>query len=194
MISHPSGENDMEFKEQKRQDFFSSQNIGKILLFTILVFFSGVLQSSLFPALTMLPASPDLVLLSVIGLAVYDGERSGAIAGIGGGILVEALGGGAHILLFPLFYMLCGYIFGIVSRIFLNRNFVSWLLYILIGISLRAALALVHLIFTEVDMTVYAVLTEVIIPEYFVTLICAVPIYFLVRATCRPFHKKIEME
>ena len=184
----------MEFKEQKRQDFFSSQNIGKILLFTILVFFSGVLQSSLFPALTMLPASPDLVLLSVIGLAVYDGERSGAIAGIGGGILVEALGGGAHILLFPLFYMLCGYILGIVSRIFLNRNFVSWLLYILIGISLRAALALVHLIFTEVDMTVYAVLTEVIIPEYFVTLICAVPMYFLVRATCRPFHKKIEME
>ena len=87
-----------------------------------------------------------------------------------------------------------GYIFGIVSRIFLNRNFVSWLLYILIGISLRAALALVHLIFTEVDMTVYAVLTEVIIPEYFVTLICAVPMYFLVRATCRPFHKKIEME
>ena len=184
----------MEFKEQKRQDFFSSQNIGKILLFTILIFFSGILQSSLFPALAMLPASPDLVLIAVIGLAVYDGERSGAVAGIGGGVLLEALGGGAHILLMPLFYMLCGYIFGIVSRVFLNRNFISWLLYILIGISLRAALGLVHSIFTELDVTVYLILTEVTIPEYFITLVCAVPMYFIVRAVSRPFHKKIEME
>ena len=184
----------MEFKEQKRHDLFSSYNIGRILLFSLLVFLAGVMQSSLFPALTMLPASPDLVLLSVIGLGVYDGERSGAIAGIGGGVLVEALGGGAHILLFPLFYMLCGYIFGIVSRIFLNRNFISWLLYILIGISLRAALGLVHSIFTELDVTVYLILTEVIIPEYFITLVCAVPMYFIVRAVSRPFHKKIEME
>ena len=194
MRSRPSGENDMEFKEQKRQEFFSSQNIGKILLFTILVFFSGVLQSSLFPALSMLPASPDLVLIAVIGLAVYDGERSGAVTGIGGGVLLEALGGGANILLMPLFYMLCGYIFGIVSRVFLNRNFISWLLYILIGISLRGALSLVHSIFTEIDVTVYLILTEVIIPEYFITLICSIPMYFVVRAASRPFHKKIEME
>ena len=194
MRSHPDGENDMEFKEQKRHDLFSSYNIGRILLFSLLVFLSGVIQSSFFPALTMLPASPDLVLLAVIGLAVYDGERSGAVAGIGGGILVEALGGGAHILLFPLFYMLCGYIFGIVSRIFLNRNFISWLLYILIGIFLRSALGLVHSIFTEIDVTVYLILTKVTIPEYFVTLIAAVPMYFIVRAACRPFHKKIEME
>jgi hypothetical protein len=90
--------------------------------------------------------------------------------------------------------MLCGYIFGIVSRIFLNRNFISWLLYILIGISLRAALSLVHSIFTEIDVTVYLILTEVIIPEYFITLICSIPMYFVVRAASRPFHKKIEME
>lgn len=194
MRSRPSGENDMEFKEQKRQEFFSSHNIGKILLFTILVFFSGVLQSSLFPALSMLPASPDLVLIAVIGLAVYDGERSGAVAGIGGGVLLEALGGGANILLMPLFYMLCGYIFGIVSRVFLNRNFISWLLYILIGTALRGTLSLLHLMLTEVDINIYLIFTEVIIPEYFVTLVCAVPMYFLVRATSRPFHKKIEME
>ena len=194
MRSRPHGENDMEFKEQKRHDLFSSYNIGKILLFSLLIFLSGVLQSSFFPALSMIPASPDLVLISVIGLAVYDGERSGAVAGIGGGILVEALGGGAHILFLPLFYMLCGYIFGIVSRVFLNRNFISWLLYILIGTALRGALSLFHLMLTEVDVNIYLMFTEVIIPEYFITLICAVPMYFPVRAASRPFHKKIEME
>jgi len=121
-------------------------------------------------------------------------ERSGAVAGIGGGVLLEALGGGAHILLMPLFYMLCGYIFGIVSRVFLNRNFISWLLYILIGTAMRGALSLFHLMLTEVDVNIYLMFTEVIIPEYFITLICAVPMYFPVRAASRPFHKKIEME
>lgn len=184
----------MEFKEQKRHDLFSSYNIGKILLFSLLIFLSGVLQSSFFPALSMIPASPDLVLISVIGLAVYDGERSGAIAGIGGGILVEALGGGAHILFLPLFYMLCGYIFGIVSRVFLNRNFISWLLYILIGTALRSALSLLHLMITEVDINLYLIFTEIIIPEYFITLVCSVLMFLPVRAASRPFHKKIEME
>ena len=184
----------MEFKEQKRHDFFSSYNIGKILLFSLLVFLAGVLQSSLFPALRMLSGTPDLVLIAVLGLAVYDGERSGAAAGIGGGILVEALGGGAYILFMPLFYMLCGYIFGIVSRVFLNRNFVSWLLYILIGTFIRASLSLIHSMFIEIDVNLYLIFVEVMIPEYFITLVCAVPMYFGVRAVCRPFHKKIEME
>ena len=184
----------MEFKEQKRQEFFSSQNIGKILLFTILVFFSGVLQSSLFPALSMLPASPDLVLIAVIGLAVYDGERSGAVAGICGGVVAEAFGGGVHILFLPLFYMLCGYFIGLACRVFLNRNFISWMLYMLIGATLRGALSFIHAIFAESDINIYLIFTEVIITEYFVTLICAVPMYFAVRAVVRPFHKKIEMD
>lgn len=184
----------MEFKEQKRHDFFSSYNIGKILLFSLLVFLSGILQSSFFPALSMIKASPDLVLIAVIGLSVYDGERSGAVAGIGGGLLVEALGGGAPILFLPLFYMICGYAFGIVSRVFLNRNFISWLLYMFIGITLRCSLSLVHSMFTEIDINIYLIFTEILIPEYFITLICSLPMYFIVRAVSRPFHKKIEME
>lgn len=184
----------MEFKEQKHHSLFSSHTIGRILLFSLLIFLSGSLQSSLFAALSFVPATPDLVLIAVIGLAVYDGERSGAIAGICAGAFVEALGGGAHILFMPLFYMLCGYFFGVVSRVFLNRNFISWLLYILIAASLRGALSLIHGIFTETDINIYLIFTEIIIPEYFLTIICSVPMYFLVRVTVRPFHKKMEME
>ena len=184
----------MEFKEQKHHSLFSSHTIGRILLFSLFIFLSGSLQSSLFAALSFFLATPDLVLIAVIGLAVYDGERSGAIAGICAGAFVEALGGGAHILFMPLFYMLCGYFFGVVSRVFLNRNFISWLLYIIIAASLRGALSLIHGVFTETDINIYLIFTEIIIPEYFLTLICSVPMYFLVRATVRPFHKKMEME
>ncbi len=182
----------MDFKEQKHHAFFSSHNMGRLLLFSILVFLSGVLQSSLFAA-SFMPATPDLLLISVIGLAVYDGERSGAVSGICAGVLAEAFGG-AHMLFFPLFYMLCGYIFGIVSRIFLNRNFVSWLLYVLIAAALRSGLSLIHAIFTETDINLYLICTEIVVPEYLMTLVSSVPMYFIVRMTVRPFHKKMEME
>lgn len=184
----------MEFKERTHHPLFSSHTIGKILLFSLLVFLSGVLQSSFFSAIAFLPAAPDLVLIAVIGLAVYDGERTGAVAGICGGVLVEAFGGGAHMLFMPLFYMLCGYFFGAVSRVFLNRNFVSWILYSLIGASLRASLSLLHAMLFETDINVYLIFTEIVVPEYFATLICALPMYFLIRAAVRPFHKKLEME
>ena len=184
----------MEFKEQKHHGLFSSQTIGRILLFSALIFLSGSLQSSFFTASGLVPASPDLLLIAVIGLAVYDGERSGAVSGICAGVLAEAFGGGAHILFFPLFYMLCGYFFGVVSRVFLNRNFISWMLYILIGTALRSALSVVHSMLTETDVNLYLIFKDIVIPEYFITLICSIPMYFLVRATVRPFHKKIEME
>ncbi len=183
----------MDFKEQKHHALFSSHNVGRVLLFSLLVSFSGILQSTVF-TVSVMPAAPDLILIAVIGLAVYDGERSGAIAGICGGVLAEAFGAGANILFFPLFYMLCGYFFGVVSRIFLNRNFISWMLYILIGAVLRACLSFIHIMMFETDINLYLIASEVVIPEYFMTLVCSVPMYFIVRMTVRPFHKKIEME
>lgn len=184
----------MEFKEQKRHGLFSSQTMGRIWLFSLLVFIAGALQSSFFASVSFIPATPDLLLICVIGLAVYDGERSGAVSGIAAGVLAEAFGGGAHMLFFPLFYMLCGYFFGVVSRIFLNRNFISWMLYILIGTALRAGLSVIHAMLSETDINLYLIFTEIVIPEYFLTLLCSIPMYFLVRVTVRPFHKKIEME
>ncbi len=183
----------MDIKEQKGGGFFTPAMLGRILLFSILVFFSGVLQSSLFATLP-LPATPDLILLAVLGLAVYDGEKSGAIAGVCGGVFAEALGAGASILFLPLFYMICGYFFGIVSRLLLNRNFISWLLYIIVGAALRSGLSLIHAMLFETDVNLYLIFTNVVIPEYFITLICSVPMYFAVRMTVRPFHKMIEME
>jgi rod shape-determining protein MreD len=184
----------MEFKEQKRYSFFSSQVIGRILLFAIPVFLSGVMQSSFFAASGFFKATPDLLLISVIGIAIFDGERSGAIAGIGAGVLAEAFVSGAYMMFFPLFYMLCGYFFGVVSRVFLNRNFVSWLLYMFIGAGLRGLLSVIHSMFLETDINLFLIFTEIVIPEYFLTLICSVPMYFLLRMTVRPFRKKIEME
>lgn len=183
----------MEFKEQKRQ-FFSSQTIGKILIFSLFVFICATLQSSFFDATGLFPASPDLILAAVIGLGVYDGERSGAIAGVCAGVLAEAFGAGGFIMLLPVFYMLVGFGFGVVSRIFLNKNFLSWTVYMLIAATLRGMLSLVHTVLSESDINLFLIFRDIIIPEFVMTVIFSLPIFFIARLCARPFHKKIEMD
>lgn len=183
----------MEFKEQPREPFFSPQNFGKILLFSALVFGCAVIQSSLFPALTLLPATPDLLLAAVMGLAVYDGERSGAVAGIGAGVLTEALSP-SGIMLLPVVYMLIGYVFGIVTRIFLNKNFLSWVVYMVIACGIRSMITLTHLVINEAGLNVLTAADRILIPEYLMTLIFSVPVWLLARACARPFHKQMDMD
>lgn len=184
----------MELNERQHRPLFSSYTAGKVLLFSLLVFLSACLQSSLFPALVFVPAVPDLVLIAVIGIAVYDGERSGAVAGVFGGVVLEAFGAGGDIMMLPLFYMLCGFFFGIAAHLLFNKNFISWLLYCLIGTALRAVLSLVHAILVENDVNILLIFTEIVIPEYFITVLLSPLMYLPVRAAVRPFHKKIEME
>ena len=100
----------MEFKKQTGH-FFSSVTLLKILIFSALIFVMATLQSSFFSATGFFPATPDLLLATVIGLGVYDGEKSGAVAGVGAGVLAEAFGAGGDIMLLPVFYMLVGFSF-----------------------------------------------------------------------------------
>lgn len=184
----------MEFNERGQHPFLSSYTAGKIILFSLLVFISACLQSSFFSAAVFFSAVPDLVLISVIGIAVYDGERSGAVAGVFGGVVLEAFGAGGDIMMLPLFYMLCGFFFGIAAHLLFNKNFISWMLYCIIGAAFRSVLSIVHAVLVESDVNILLIFTEIVIPEYFITLLMSPIMYFAVRAAVRPFHKKIEME
>lgn len=184
----------MEFNERRHRPLLSSHTAGKIILFSLLIFLCACLQSSFFSAAAIFTAVPDLVLISVIGIAVYDGEKSGAVSGVFGGVVLEAFGAGGHIMLLPLFYMLCGFFFGIAAHFIFNKNFISWLLYCIIGAAFRSVLSIVHAVLVESDVNILLIFTEIVIPEYFITLILSPMMYLPIRAVVRPFHKKIEME
>ena len=184
----------MELNERGQRPLLSSYTVGKIIVFSLLLFLCACLQSSFFSAAVFFSAVPDLVLIAVIGIAVYDGERSGAIAGIFGGVVLEAFGAGGDIMMLPLFYMLCGFFFGIAAHLLFNKNFISWLLYCIIGAAFRSVMSVVHAVFVESDVNVLLIFTEIVIPEYFITLLLSPIMYLPIRAAVRPFHKKIEME
>lgn len=56
-----------------------------------LVFAAAVLQASLFSSLDVLGGTADVLLLVLIGIALLRGAVTGAVAGFGGGLLLDVL-------------------------------------------------------------------------------------------------------
>ena len=182
----------MEFKEQPRERFFSKRTLGKIILFGLLLFGSATVQTSFFPAVSIFPASPDLLLSAVIGIALFDGERTGAVCGTAAGLLAVALGGAGTAPL-PVFYMLTGYFLGIFARVNFKKNLLSWLIYISLGSVARPMLSLLVIVVTEQGMNLFTAFTRIILPELLMTVAFSLPNYFLARLVVMPFQKKDEV-
>ena len=181
----------MEIQYQPTEPF-SKRIIGKILLDTLLVFGSGIVQTSFFPAVNLFPASPDLMLSAVVGLAVFEGERTGALAGIGAGVVAVSLGGAGTAPL-PLFYMLSGYFMGIAAKVNFVRNILSWFLYITFAALARAGLSFLYSVFTVPDVNVMVTLISVVMPEFAMTVAFSVFNYFLARLCVLPFKRSAEL-
>lgn len=57
----------------------------------VLVFVAALLQASLFSTAHVLGGTPDFLLLVLIGIALLRGAVTGALAGFGGGLLLDVL-------------------------------------------------------------------------------------------------------
>ncbi len=179
----------MSYANSPKDPILSSKFFGKVVIFSLLIFITASAQTSFFGAFGVFPATPDLLLSAVSGIALFDGERSGAICGIAAGFLADVLGGTA-ITLLPLFYMLVGYVCGIMALRFLKRNFLSWCVYTLIFCASRAVLTLFYTAATEVGFSFLTLFGETVIPEFYMTFVFALPTYFICRLCASPFHEK----
>jgi len=56
-----------------------------------LVFVAALLQATLFASLDLFGGSPDVLVLVLIGIALLRGSITGALAGFGGGLLLDVL-------------------------------------------------------------------------------------------------------
>jgi rod shape-determining protein MreD len=56
-----------------------------------LLFVAALLQATLFSSLDLLGGTPDVLLLVLIGIALLRGSVTGAVAGFGGGLLLDVL-------------------------------------------------------------------------------------------------------
>ena len=183
----------MDRRENTREPFFSKQTVGRIILFSLFIFLTAAFQASFFGAAGFFPATPDLLLAAVMGLAMFDGERTGAVCGLFAGVMADALGGSGTLFM-PLFYMLAGYVTGIAIRTFLTRNLLSWLVYMLAGILFRGSVTFMYLTVFKRVYDVPLLLFRAVLPEALMTFVFSVPLYFVSKLCAKPFLRESELE
>ena len=148
------------------------------LTLTVLVLIQTTLTHT-FPLLSMIP---DLCLLFVLGIAMFDGAESGGAVGIAAGFLESALGG-IGISFLPLLFFVIGYGTGRLAGKALARTFPSYMIYALVLCFLRPAITLAGIGLraraSGFDLT--AITRNTLVPEFFANLITAIPMYPVIR-------------
>ena len=98
--------------------------ILRALVIGLLLLTAAVLETALFPALTLLGYRPDLLLLVVLAIAMQDGPMSGARVGVLSGFLADLLVVQSPVGLSVLIHSGVGYLVG-VSRPYLAPDSLS---------------------------------------------------------------------
>lgn len=88
--------------------------ILRALLVALLLVTAVVLQTALFPSVTLLGFRPDLLLLLVLAVAVHDGPMSGARVGAVAGLLADLLIVQSPVGLSMVIYATIGWLVGVL--------------------------------------------------------------------------------
>lgn len=87
--------------------------ILRVVAITLLLVAAAVLQTALFPSLTLMGFRPDLLLLVVLAVALRDGPFAGARVGAAAGLLADLLIAQAPVGLAMLVYAVIGHAVGL---------------------------------------------------------------------------------
>ena len=158
-----------------------------ILLF---LFATSLIQTS---NLKIFGAAPALTFLLVCATGFVFGEKSGAIFGLIGGILIDLLGFSGVMISTVLFTVL-GYLCGRIVGWFLSKNLPSFIVYALIAGALKGIFTLIIIGVISTSFDLFYILGKIIIPEYFATAIFICPIYLILTGIYRLFELKDKKE
>ena len=133
-----------------------------VLTATILLLVTVVVQTTILARWRWFGIVPDLTFAVVVCLAIFCGPETGAICGIAGGFLIEALGGHGVAVL-PLIYLFLGYGIGCLTKTQSKRL----TLYAIVGAATLPIHAMVTIFYTLINahtLTGYTI-GKVILPE-----------------------------
>ncbi len=173
----------------------SWQSVAKKSAFWFLVLFlCAVVQTSLLSRYRLFGAVPEIVLPTVVAIGIFDKERTGTIAGIMGGVIVDALGGG-WLSLSPIVYMACGCISALLSYSILRREFISWLSATAVSLVVHSVISVISaLIMIKTLAAGFSdIILTLVIPQYFSSIIMSIPMYFIIRALWLKFFDTREV-
>lgn len=158
--------------------------IRRITVFSIAVFFLGILQCSFLSRLSPFGAVPDIMLGMLCAILLLDCKGSAAICAVAAGYFIDALGA-VPPSFSPLFYVISAGVLGILSEKMMPR-FVSYAVLLMPAAALRAVYTYVSLCIAMSGVPPLSAFTGVILPELLSTLVCCLPVYFLIKLCMLP--------
>lgn len=156
----------------------------RIGIYGVFLLILAVAQCSFFARLHVLPATPDLILCALLIILVLDSTPAAAFAAVGGGLLIDAIGG-VGVSWSPLLYLLLIVFLGILASKMLS-GFAAYLVLLLFSLPLRACAVTFGLWRSVTDFSFGIAVRTVLLPEAIVTLVFGIPIYFLGKLCMLP--------
>jgi rod shape-determining protein MreD len=160
----------------------------RLIVYSPAIFLLATVQCSFFSQLDFLPAVPDLMLGLVVGIAMLDTQKTGAICGIGAGFVIDALGS-SGLSLSPLFYLFIGALSGAFAKKMLS-SFVSWFVTLFVFSLAKSILTVLNVLYISNDILFGEMLTELLLPEFICTFVICIPIFFIVKLCMIPIDAK----
>ncbi len=160
-----------------------------IITFSLLLILIGSMQVAFFGRLRPFGAIPDLMICTVLAVAFFDGRYTGAIVGLCGGFLIEAMGGQGITLLCPV-YMIGGYVVGHYSRTVHPKKYTVYLFYLACACLLRAALTVIYACLCYETVNLPDILLHTVLPELGGTAIAGLVLFFPIGGICRLLERK----
>ena len=151
--------------------------LKRVVAYGLLLLILASAQCAFFARLEFLPAAPNLILCTVVAVALTDSIRASAAVGIAGGILLDSIGG-VGISLSPLLFFLAAWLVGSLAAKMM-QNTASYALLLLPTTVLFGGVRLVELLIA--GEPVFAALRLCVVPELLCTFVLGLPLYGIVK-------------
>lgn len=126
-------------------------------------------------------AAPSLGLLFTMAVGFLHGEREGAVTGLLCGWLADAAGGSGEMLLYPILYVLCGYMSGTVGKRRLAHNLPSFAVFAAVGGGLKCLWALGGAAISLRGLPPLVWIWKGLVPGWVLTVLFSAAVYGIVK-------------
>ena len=146
-------------------------SVAKIIAYSVAVFLFAVFQSSVASRFKFFGATPSYLLVLTAAAAFFDGEKTGALVGLGAGFCADALGG-VGISVLPVFYTILGWIIGVGVSNFGHRqstavfeSLLRWAVWLIASCGIGMIITVICLFVSAGEIYVFSVIWRIAIPE-----------------------------
>ncbi len=163
--------------------------VGKLFTCAGLLLFFALLETTLFTRVQPLGATPDLMLVLTVAVAVTEREKWGAVFGLAAGFIIESLSSRTTAL--PLLFTLAGYTTGAVISEYFRDSVATRALFTAAAAAVRAALTVITAA-SITDAALPAIISQAAVPEFFGTLLFSPLPHAAAKLSLHKFNKSRE--